>query len=225
MKLAGKIALITGGTGGIGLATAKLFLEHGAKVIITGSDEHEVGQAVAGLGDRAYGIVLDVTDLIDLEHLSNKVGRFAPTLDIVVPCESACLVQAFEHMSPEAFDENIATNLRGPLLTVQTLLPRLRDGGSIVFISSNLARRPSRRTAAYAASMAGLTAAARVLALEFGSRLRVNTMTPGPIGTEPAQGYFEDPDAVAETILAVVSRPEYQNGSEITTGSGVLSLL
>jgi len=193
MRLANKIALITGGNSGIGFATAKRFIEEGAKVAITGRNEKTLKEAAEALGPNALAVQLDVTDVAATEKAVAEIAQKLGKLDIVfanagiagrTPLGSTTLAQ---------FEEVVRTNLTAVFFTVQAAYPHLKDGASIILNGSVHAVLGLPASAAYAATKAGVRAMTRNLATDVAARgIRVNQVTPGATRT-PIWG----PDATA----------------------------
>lgn len=183
-RLDGKHALITGGTSGIGLETARQFLAEGAKVAITGRSQEGLDQAKSDLGDGTLTFRSDASDIDNQEKLMGDLKRVWPAIDILM-CNAANPTQLpIEEWSPEVFDALIATNLKGPFFLIKSLLPLFSRRSSIILIGSISALIGHRHSAAYGASKAGLTALACGLSYELKDRgIRVNAISPGPIAT------------------------------------------
>jgi NAD(P)-dependent dehydrogenase (short-subunit alcohol dehydrogenase family) len=183
-KLEGKIAIITGGSSGIGLATAKRFIEEGAHVVITGRREKELSEAAAVLGGNVTTVAGDVSRLEDLDLLYTVVKEKHGHVDILFANAGAGTVAPLEAASEAHFDQTFDVNVKGLFFTVQKALPLFRDGGSIILTSSvsNIMGLPA--FSAYAASKAAVRSFARAWTLELKDRnIRVNSMSPGPIDT------------------------------------------
>jgi NAD(P)-dependent dehydrogenase (short-subunit alcohol dehydrogenase family) len=184
MRLHGKKAFITGGNSGIGLATAKLFVDEGAEVAITGRNRETLDEAQKLLGPKAHGIRADVTDsAARKEALRTAVERFGK-IDVLfvnagIPGNTP-VGKTEEHL----FEEVISTNLSSVFFTVQDALPYLNDGASVILNGSVIGTLGQPGYAAYAASKAGVRALARVLAAELSPRgIRVNVVAPGATKT------------------------------------------
>lgn len=183
-KLEGKVAVITGGSSGIGLATAKHFVHEGAQVVITGRRELELKQAAALLGANATAIAGDVSRLEDLDQLYAVVKEKHGHIDILFANAGAGTIAPLAAATEAHFDQTFDVNVKGLFFTVQKALPLLRDGGSIILTSSvsNVLGLPA--FSAYAASKAAVRSFARAWTLELKDRrIRVNSMSPGPIDT------------------------------------------
>jgi NAD(P)-dependent dehydrogenase (short-subunit alcohol dehydrogenase family) len=183
-RLMGKTAVITGGNSGIGLATAQLFLEEGATVIITGRRADAVKQATESLGNGAFGITSDAGDMQDVRALPLEVKKITKQVDILFANAGVGLFAPFNETSEDLFDSNLNVNFKGVFFTVQGLLPLIPDGGSIVLNSTILVHSGLETTAAYSASKGAVLALGKTLAIELASRnIRVNSISPGPIST------------------------------------------
>jgi NAD(P)-dependent dehydrogenase (short-subunit alcohol dehydrogenase family) len=208
MKLEGKKALITGGNSGIGLATAQLFIKEGAEVAITGRDQKTLDEAAQILGPKATAYRADVTDSAARKDLFEKITKDFGHLDIVF-ANAGIAGQTKAGSTDEATFENIIRiNLTGAFLTVESALPILKDGSSIIFNGSVIGTLGQSGYAAYAASKAGLRGLSRSLAADLAPRgIRVNVVSPGPIKT-PIWGRTgqspEETGEVAKRIAATI---------------------
>jgi NAD(P)-dependent dehydrogenase (short-subunit alcohol dehydrogenase family) len=207
MKLEGKKALITGGNSGIGLATAKLFIEEGAEVAITGRDQKTLDEATKILGSKATAYRADVTDSAARKDLFEKITKDFGHLDIVF-ANAGISGQTKAGSTDEATFENIIRiNLTGAFLTVESALPILKDGSSIIFNGSVIGTLGQSGYAAYAASKAGLRGLSRSLAADLAPRgIRVNVVSPGPIKTPiwNRTRSTEDTGELAKRIAATI---------------------
>lgn len=184
MKLQGKTALVTGGNSGIGFATAKLFLEQGAKVIITGRNQQLIDEAVTQLGKNAFGILCDAGKMQDIIDLPDNILKISDTVDILFSNAGVGLFVPFEETTEEIFDANLDINFKGTFFITQKILPLIPAGGSIIFNATVLAHLGYESSSAYSASKAAVLALSRTLAIELSPReIRVNTISPGPINT------------------------------------------
>src|ERR1700760_4780088 len=183
-KLVGKIAVITGGNSGIGLATAKRFVEEGAHVVITGRREKELKEAEALIGKNVTTVVGDVTRLEDLDRLYAVVKEKHGHLDVLFANAGWGEIAPLETATEAHFDKTFDLNVKGTFFAVQKALPLFKDGGSIILNASvsNVMGVPT--FTAYAASKAAVRNFARGWTLELKDRkIRVNSMSPGPIET------------------------------------------
>ena len=181
-RFKGKIALITGGTSGIGLATAKLFINEGARVIVTGRTSATIKAAQAELGDNAIVIHSDATSLPDMDALAEKVKETFGKLDVLFVNAGYGRFIPFEAVTEEVYDEMLNLNAKGPYFIVQKLVPLMPEGSSVVFTTSIANVKGMPNMSAYGASKAALRAITRSLAAELLPRgIRVNAVSPGPI--------------------------------------------
>jgi len=175
-KLRGKVAVITGGTTGIGLATAKLFVAEGAYVFITGRRQKELDEAVEAIGENVSGVQGDVASLADLDRLYKSVqarGR----IDIVVANAGLGEFAALDVVTEEHFDKIFNTNVKGLLFTVQKALPLLNDGGSIILMGSVASAKGTPEFAVYGASKAAVRNFVRGWTVELKDRgIRSNVL-------------------------------------------------
>ena len=191
-KLSGKVAVITGGSSGIGLATAKRFVQEGAHVYITGRRQSELDKATGELGGKVTAVRGDVSRLEDLDALYGKIAKDRRKLDIVVANAGFVEVGFLPSATPEHFDRIFNTNARGAFFTVQKALPHLNDGGSIVLVSSVGHTKGMPQYTAYVAAKAALRSFGRSWAAELKDRrIRVNTLSPGATDTPMFDGQFE----------------------------------
>src|SRR3984885_14155830 len=160
-KLHGKVAVITGGTEGIGLATAKLFVKEGAFVFITGRRQKELDEAVKAIGTNVSGVQGDVARLADLDRLYETVSKVKRRIDIIFANAGGGEFVAFGAVTEEHFDKIFNVNVRGTLFTVQKALPLLNDGGSIILNGSVASIKGTAAFGVYAASKAAIRSFAR----------------------------------------------------------------
>ena len=186
-KLAGKIAVITGGSSGIGLATAKRFVNEGAYVFITGRRQSELDAAVSEIGHNVTGVQGDVSKLADIDKLYAAVKKQKGKLDIVFANAGTGAFAPLEQISEEHFDKQFNVNVKGLLFTVQKALPLLQPGGSIVLNASIVATKGSQALSVYSATKAAVRSFARTWSVDLKDRkIRVNAISPGII---PTPGY------------------------------------
>jgi len=215
-KLTGKVALITGGSCGIGLAIARKFLEEGAYVFITGRRQSELDKAKSLLGDENVTTVQgDISSMEDLDRLFETIDREKGTLHIVVANAGFAEPKPTESVTPEHFDKIFNINTRGTYFTVQKALPLMKSGGSIVLISSGAHLKAFSGFSVYSGAKAALRSFARVWALELKEKgIRVNTITPGSVDTiKDGQFPQEQVDAIRAkysqlTPLGRMGRPD-----------------
>jgi NAD(P)-dependent dehydrogenase (short-subunit alcohol dehydrogenase family) len=183
-KLQGKVAVITGGTEGIGLATARLFATEGAYVFITGRRRKELDEAVKTIGSNVSGIQGDVAKLADLDRLYATVAEAKGRIDIVFANAGVAEFAPLGGISEEHFDKLFNVNVRGTLFTVQKALPLMNDGGSIILNGSVAGIKGTPAFGVYAASKAAVRSFVRTWTSDLKERhIRSNVVSPGPIDT------------------------------------------
>ena len=201
-KLQGKVAVITGGTTGIGLATAKLFVEEGAYVFITGRRQKELDEAVKAIGSNVTGVQGDVAKLADLDRLYDTVGRVKGRIDIVFANAGVAEFAPLGSITEEHFDKLFNINVRGTLFTVQKALPLLNDGGSIILTGSVARSKGTPAFGVYGATKAAVRNFVRAWTVELKDRrIRSNVLSPGPTET-PAIGQ-QPADAIARIVSTI----------------------
>jgi len=244
MRLANKTALITGGNSGLGLATAKLFVAEGAKVAITGRNRDTLAAAAKEIGPNVLALNADVTDVAATEAAIKKVADKFGKLDILFANAGIPGQTPVGGASLDIFEQIIRTNLTAVFFTVQSALPYLNDGASIILNGSVISVLGSPGYSAYAASKAGVRAMARVMVSELSPRgIRVNVVAPGAIRTPiwgaatatpeaekafnarigrstPLRGVGE-PEHVANTVLFLASdEAAHSQGQELFIDGG-----
>ncbi len=183
-KLDGKIALVTGGNSGIGLATAKQFVNEGAYVFITGRRQTELDAAVKEIGKNVTAIQGDVSNLSDLDRLFAQIKRDKARLDIIFANAGVAQYSPFDQITEEHFDFHFNINVKGVLFTVQKALPLLPDGASVILNGSVVGSKGMPSNSVYSATKAALRSFARTWTTDLKSRrIRVNVVSPGPIDT------------------------------------------
>jgi NAD(P)-dependent dehydrogenase (short-subunit alcohol dehydrogenase family) len=183
-KLEGKIALVTGGTSGIGLATAKCFMTEGAYVFITGRRAPELAAAVKEIGSNVTGIQGDVSNLGDLNRLFEQIKREKGKLDIVFANAGTAKYAPLGQITEELYDSTFDTNVKGLLFTVQKALPLIPDGSSIILNASIVASKGLSSNSVYSATKAAVRSFARTWTTDLKvRRIRVNAVSPGSIDT------------------------------------------
>ena len=215
-KLDGKVAVITGGSSGMALATAKLFVAEGAYVFITGRRQEQLDQAVAAIGSNVTGVQADSANLTDLDRLVETVKQTKGHVDVLFASAGiAGQTQTLGDITEERFDEVFGVNTRGTLFTVQKLLPLFRDGGSIFMNGSIASLKGFPGYAVYGGSKAALHAFARAWLVELKTRrIRVNVLSPGPIDTPLLQ---QAPQQMRDQFAAIVPRGELGREEEIAS--------
>src|SRR5580704_3996116 len=201
-KLEGKIALITGGSTGIGLASAVLFQQEGAQVVVTGRNKDAVAAAQKELGPGALVIASDTSKLADIKSLMDEIRRKFGRIDIVFANAGIARFQPFGEIAEAEFDEHFDINVKGLYFTDQAALPLIPSGGSILLTASVVSKKGFPGTSVYAATKAAVRSFGRTLAAELAPRgIRVNTLSPGPV-TTPLFGKMGLSDAAIEQMLA-----------------------
>lgn len=247
-RLQNKVAVITGGNSGIGLATAKAFINEGAKVVIFGRDKKTLDEAAASLGKDSIAIQGDVTSASDLEKLFTTTNTTFGKVDILFVNAGVAKFAPFQDTDEQLFDINLNVNLKGAYLTAQKALTSLNNNASVIFNTSVVNVKGYAGTSAYSASKAGLRSLVRTLATELVDKgIRVNAVAPGPIVTpiygrlglekEALEGMsekfenlnpmkrFGQPEEVAQTVVFFASDDSsYITGSELAVDGGVTQL-
>jgi NAD(P)-dependent dehydrogenase (short-subunit alcohol dehydrogenase family) len=184
-KLNEKVALVTGGSSGIGLATAENFINEGAKtVIITGRNQDALDKAVEKLGKKAVGILCDSTNMADIQKLAAAIKKVTQTLDVVYLNAGMSDFAPVGNISELHYDNVFNTNVKGVIFTAQEVLPLVNDGSSIIFCSSAGVEKGFPGASVYVASKAALSGFVKIWSLELVSRkIRVNSIVPGFVDT------------------------------------------
>ena len=222
-RLQGKIALVTGGTTGIGLASAKLFAEEGATVIVTGRNPETLEAARKELGNRAEVIKSDASDPEDVralfEHVSANHGR----LDVLFLNAGIAQFFPIEAVNDANFDKIFHVNVLGPILAIKHATPVLNEGAAVLLNTSVVNVKGMPGAAVYAASKAALRSVARTAAAELApKKVRVNAVAPGPIET-PIYGKLDMPkeqvDGFAESVVAQVPLARFGSSQEVANAA------
>jgi NAD(P)-dependent dehydrogenase (short-subunit alcohol dehydrogenase family) len=225
-KLSGKRALITGATTGIGLETAKLFLEEGARVAITGVNPATLAAATEELGSNVLAIPSDAGNVPAQETLARKIQDSFGRLDILVANAGVVDFRPIGSWDEEGYDRLFSINLKGPFFLMQALLPILENPSSVVLTGSVNAHVGAPNSSIYAASKAGLISLARTVSGELVSRgIRVNVVSPGPIDT-PLYSKLGLPDADAKAMSATLKDriPLHRFGTAREVANAILIL-
>jgi NAD(P)-dependent dehydrogenase (short-subunit alcohol dehydrogenase family) len=195
-KLEGKIALITGGNSGIGLATAKRFVAEGAYVFITGRRNPELAAAVKDMGKNVTGVQGDVSNLADLDRLCAQIKREKGKLHIVFANAGIAKYAPFGTITEDHYDSIFDINVKGLLFTVQKALPLLLDGASIILNASIVASKGLPANSVYSATKAAVRSFARTWTTDLKDRrIRVNAVSPGPVDTPGLQNLLASSEA------------------------------
>jgi NAD(P)-dependent dehydrogenase (short-subunit alcohol dehydrogenase family) len=238
----GKIVLVTGGTSGIGLATAKLLLDEGARVLVTGRTEATLSAARAELGPNAVVIKSDAGSLADIDALAARIKSEFGKLDALFVAAGITRFAPLESVTEATFDEVLAVNTKGAYFTVQKLAPLISEGGAVTFVTSVANALGIPMISAYAASKAALRSLTRSFARELLPRgIRVNAVSPGPIDTGilekslPAEAAaqtkqdmsesnpmkrFGRPEEVAKALVFLAFEATYTTGAELAVDGG-----
>lgn len=188
-KLEGKVALVTGGSSGIGLATAQRFAQEGAFVFITGRRRAELEKAAAMLGERGHAVQADASNLADLDHLFDQIKKQKGRLDVLFANAGGGSFAALGSITEEHFDQTFNTNVKGLLFTVQKALPVMSAGGSIILNASIVSIKAMPGFSVYSATKAAVRSFARGWTIDLKDRkIRVNAISPGPIRTPGVDG-------------------------------------
>ena len=247
-RLKGKTALITGGTTGIGLATAKLFLQEGARVAITGQDAGRVTEAGSILGSNAIAIRADVSSASEMAAVAVRLKAEFGGLDIIFANAGIAKPMPFADVDDTNIDTQIGVNLKGVIYTIQKMLPILRNPASIILTSTTLTEQGFAGMSVYSATKAAVRSLARTLSAELvGQGVRVNVISPGPIetpiygkmgmsaealqqmsgmvlGTVPV-GRFGQADEVAKAVLFLASDDSsYILGEDLLVDGGMATI-
>ncbi|MEV6611679.1 SDR family oxidoreductase [Kutzneria sp. NPDC051319] len=242
-KLDGKVAVITGGTSGLALAGAKLFVDEGAHVFISGRRQEALDDAVRKIGRNVTGVPGDAADLDDLDRLFDTVRREKGSIDVLWASAGTGEQRKLGEITEEHFDATFGLNARGTLFTVQKALPLFNDGGSIFMTGSNASLKGYPEWSVYSASKAVQQAYARVWLTELKDRrIRVNVLTPGQVATPKQEELFDEatkrqfesliprgemgrPEEIATVALFLASDDSsYVNGMELTVDGGTAAI-
>ncbi len=226
MKLKNKVAVITGGNSGIGFATAKLFAEEGAKVIITGRRKDAVSEAIKNLGDGIVGMTSDSSKVNEIDGLYNKIDKLYGKIDVLFLNAGVGTFEPLEQVTEATYDRQMNTNLKGLFFNVQKALPLLKDGGSIILTTSTADQKGFPNTSVYSATKAAVRSLARTLSAELLPRgIRVNSIAPGPIETPIFDKLGFPEEAVAEVKEQFTSMiPMQRMGTPKEIAKGALFL-
>lgn len=239
----GKVALITGGTSGIGLASARRLAEEGADVFITGRSRERLDEAVSQIGHGATGVVSDVSNFADIDAVVEAIRDHGKGLDVVFTNAGGGEFATIADVTVENYLDTFNRNVGGTLFTVQKVLPLLNRGASIILSGSTAAAKGTPAFGVYAASKAAVRSLGRTMATEFADLgYRVNTLVPGPvetpglIGLAPSGGESEllaqlagsvamkrvaDPDEIAAAVVFLASdASSFMTGSALSVDGG-----
>jgi NAD(P)-dependent dehydrogenase (short-subunit alcohol dehydrogenase family) len=242
-KLEGKVAVVTGGSAGIGLATAQRFVEEGAYVFITGRRQAELDAAVKLLGPKAVGVKADAADIADLAHLFDTVKAAKGRIDVLFANAGIYEFSPFGAITEDGYDKIFDINVKGVLFTVQQALPLISDGGSIILTGSVSGSKGMESFSVYNATKAAIRSFARSWTSDLKARqIRVNVISPGPIQTpgldvfanDDVKGYLKTivplgrlgtADEVAKAVLFLASDDSsFVAGAELFVDGGLAQI-
>jgi NAD(P)-dependent dehydrogenase (short-subunit alcohol dehydrogenase family) len=226
-RLEGKVAVVTGGNSGIGLATAIRFQEEGAKVAILGRSKKTLDEAVKTIGNGVVAVQGDVANLADIDKLYAEVAQKLGKIDVLFVNAGVAKFAPFAETSESTYDEQFDINIKGAYFTIQKALPLLNDGASIILNTSVAGQKGNAGASAYSATKAALRSLARTTAAELAGRgIRVNTVAPGPIVT-PIFGRTGLPkeafDELAKQFLAQVPMKRFGQPEEVAAAVAFLA--
>jgi NAD(P)-dependent dehydrogenase (short-subunit alcohol dehydrogenase family) len=205
-KLTGKIAVVTGGNSGIGLATAKRFVTEGALVFVTGRRQIQLDEAVRSIGGNTIGIQGDVSKLTDLDRLYETVKEKAGRIDVLFVNAGGGEFAPLGSITEEHYDKTFDTNVKGVLFTVQKALPLMTGGGSIILNASTTATTGTPAFSVYSATKAAVRNFARTWILDLkGTNIRVNVLSPGATNTPGLNGLVEGTPDAEQIMTGLIS--------------------
>jgi len=218
-RLEGKVAVVTGGNSGIGLATAKRLHDEGARVAISGRSQKTLGEAVKFLGNDVLAVQADVSKLADTDRLFDAVRQRFGKIDILFVNAGVAKFAPLDSVTEEHYDEQFDINTKGAYFTIRKALPILNDGASIILNTSVVSHEGIVNGTVYAATKAAMRSLARSVAAELvGRNIRVNAVAPGPIETPIFERTGLSKEALAEfakTVLATVPMKRFGTPQEV----------
>ncbi len=219
-KLEGKVAVVTGGNSGIGLATAQLFASEGAHVYITGRRQSELDEAVRQIGKNVTGVQGDVSNLADLDRLYATVKKQEGRVDVLFANAGLGEFSPLDAISEVHFNKTFNVNVKGLVFTVQKALPLFKDGGSIILNASTAASKAMEGFSVYSASKAAVRSFARSWTQELKQRrIRVNAISPGPIDTPGLSAGFSglgvSEDQIKMSVVSTIPLGRMGNPHEV----------
>jgi len=218
-RLEGKVAVVTGGNSGIGLATAKRFQQEGARVVISGRSKKTLDEAVRTIGNGVLSIQADVSSLADLDRLYKEVSNKLGKIDVLFVNAGVAKFAPLAETSESTYDEQFDINVKGAYFTIQKAIPLLNDGASIILNTSVADIKGNEGMSAYSATKAALRSLARTAAAELVARgIRVNAVAPGPIVTpifEKTGLPKESVDEIAKQIIEKVPMKRFGQPEEV----------
>jgi len=226
-RLEGKVAVVTGGNSGIGLATAKRLQEEGAKVVISGRSKKTLEEAVKTIGNGVLAVQSDVSKFADVDKLYAEVSQKLGKIDVLFVNAGVAKFAPLAETSESVYDEQFDINIKGAYFTIQKALPFLNDGASIILNTSVVDSKGSVGASAYSATKAALRSLARTAAAELvGRGIRVNTVAPGPIVTpifDRAGLSKEAVDEFAKEVVAKVPMKRFGRPEEVASAVAFLA--
>lgn len=226
-KLDGKVAIVTGGSSGIGLATAKRFADEGAYVFITGRRQPELDAALKTIGKNVAGVQGDVSKLEDLDRLYATVQKQKGHVDIIFANAGGGIPAPLGAITEEQFDKTFGANVKGLLFTVQKALPLMPDGGSIILNASIVSSKGFPAMSVYSATKAAVRSFARSWTQDLKDRkIRVNTVSPGPIDTPGIDSLGKTPEERAQfraNMASIVPMGRLGSPDEIAKAAAFLA--
>jgi NAD(P)-dependent dehydrogenase (short-subunit alcohol dehydrogenase family) len=226
-RLQNKVALITGGTSGIGLATAQDFINEGATVIITGRSQQTVEETVKELGANAYGLVSDAGQMNDILQLPNQVQSIVPHIDILFINAGYGKFAPIEAVTENMFDELFNVLVKGAFFTVQSLLPLLKEGGNLILNTSIVTQYGAPYASVYSAAKSAVASFAKTFAAELTTRnIRVNAISPGYTATngfEKTGLSKEQIDGIIQSVTPTLPLKRFGQSQEIAKAVSFLA--
>lgn len=218
MKLEGKTAVVSGGSSGIGFATAHRFVQEGARVVILGRDRGRLEKAVGELGAASFGVEVDVSDVEALAGGLSQASGHLGGIDILFANAGNAEAPPFAETTPASFDAMMGLNVRGTVFTVLYSLPHFREGASIILTGSVASRKGGVGDPIYAATKGAVRSFGRNLAFDpdiIERRIRVNIVTPGPIHTPLVDRAIQGDEAVMKHVASMVPMKRWGAASEV----------
>jgi NAD(P)-dependent dehydrogenase (short-subunit alcohol dehydrogenase family) len=225
-RLEGKIAVITGGSSGIGLATAQRFVDEGAFVFITGRRQSEVDKAIKDIGRNITGVQGDVSNLEDLDRLYDTVKQQKGQIDVLFANAGIIELASLGSITESHFDKIFSINVKGLLFTVQKALPLFRDGGSIILTASVAGSKGYEGSTVYSATKAAIRSFARSWTVDLKYRkIRVNAISPGPIDTPMTSGMVQSDggEELKNKLLSTIPLGRMGNPDEVAKAVSFLA--
>jgi NAD(P)-dependent dehydrogenase (short-subunit alcohol dehydrogenase family) len=225
-RLAGKVAVVTGGNSGIGLATAKRLQEEGAHVAISGRSKKTLDEATKAIGNGVLAVQADVTKLTEVDKLYSEVSKKLGKIDILFVNAGVAKFAPLAETSETLYDEQFDTNIKGAYFTIQKALPLLNDGASIILNTSVADRKGTAGASAYSATKAALRSLARTAAAELvGRGIRVNSVAPGPIVTPIFERTGLSKEAVDEFAKDIIGKVPMKRFGQPEEVAGAVAFL